>query len=92
MDLNLLEAKSELVTLHLNAMPYPFDIVRQAGRRVSLRGRKSGISEMLVRGMNCVVEFRDSNKETLTIDRISESGEWLTLECIRKETIAERSI
>jgi len=92
MDLNLLEAKSALVTLHLNAMPFPFDIIRQAGQRVSLRGRKSGISEMLVRGMKCVVEFRDQGKETLTIDRISENREWLTLECMLKKTIAERSI
>jgi hypothetical protein len=81
MNVSLLEAKDEFVTLHFNAVPHQFNIVRRERGRFSIQIQKNDLAAMLACGMKCVVEFQDAGKGMMVINDILQNKKWLTLEC-----------
>jgi len=81
MDVNLLEAKSDSVTLHFNSIPHRFEASQSVDNLLSIKIRKNGISEMLILGMSCVAEFPGGERKDMIIENIRESGKWVIADC-----------
>jgi hypothetical protein len=84
MDVNLLEAKSNSVTLHFNSIPHRFEASQSGNDLLSIKIRRNGIAEMLIPGMSCVAEFPGGERKDMIIENLRDSGKWVIADCRRR--------